>query len=172
MVVFFDICDIGGGATHTRVSLNSDRPSIQAFTMHLTTIFRYQVTDNTNISGKTSKKFLSHVKTKNELTNYLAEKAISNFENVNGGYAVSYATKCISNLEDFAQEMMTHDHEEKQTRCYYYTQLMYQQETLSQSFTYIPLILMYFFLLFTSIQYFVQIQHLRLVAANRQERYQ
>ena len=140
--------------------------------MHLTIMFRYKVTDNTNISGTTSKRFLSHVKTKNELTNYLAEKAISNFENVNGGYAVSYATKCISNLEDFAQEMMTHDHEEKQTRCYYYTQLMYQQETLSQSFTYTPLILMYFFLLFTSIQYFVQTQHSRLVAANRQERCQ
>ena len=131
------------------------------FTMHLTTIFRYKVTNNTNISRTTSKKFLSHVKTKTELTNYLAEKAITNFENVNGGYAVSYATKCISNLEDFAQEMMTHNHEEKQTRCYYYTQLMYQQETLSQSFTYTPLILMYFFLLFTSIQYFVQIQHSR-----------
>ena len=45
----------------------------------------------------------------------MAEKAISNFENVNGGYAVSYATKCISNLEDFVQEMMTHDHEEADT---------------------------------------------------------
>ena len=63
----------------------------------------------------TSKMFLSHVKTKNELTNYLAEKAIVNLKNVNGGYAVSYATKCISNLEDFAQEMMTHDHEEADT---------------------------------------------------------
>ena len=83
--------------------------------MHLTTIFRYQVTDNTNISGAKSKKFLLHVKTKNELTNYLAEKAITNFKNVNGGYAVSYATKCISNLEDFAREMMTHDHEEADT---------------------------------------------------------
>ena len=120
----------------------------------------------------TSKMFLSHVKTKNELTNYLAEKAIVNLKNVNGGYPVSYATKCISNLEDFAQEMMTHDHEEKQTRCYYYTQLMYQQETLSQSFTYTPLILMYFFLLFTSIQYFVQMQHSRLVAVKTLERYQ
>ena len=75
--------------------------------MHLTIIFRYKVTENTNISGTTSKTFLSHVKTKNELTIYLAEKAITNFENVNGGYAVSYTTKCISNLEDFAQEMMT-----------------------------------------------------------------
>ena len=97
------------------MSLNSDRQSIRAFTIHLTTIFRYKATDNTNISGTTSKRFLSHVKTKNELTNYLAEKAISNFENVNDGYAVSYATKCISNLEDFAQEMMTHDHEEADT---------------------------------------------------------
>ena len=61
--------------------------------MHLTVIFRYKVTNNTNISGTTSKKFLSHVKTKNELTKYLAEKAITNFENVNGGYAVSYAKK-------------------------------------------------------------------------------
>ena len=31
---------------------------------------------------------------------------------MNGGYAVSYTTKYISNLEDFAQEMMTHDHKE------------------------------------------------------------
>ena len=151
------------------MSLNGNRPSIREFTIHLTTTFRYKVTDNINISGTTSKMFLSHVKTKNELTNYLAEKAIVNLKNVNGGYPVSYATKCISNLEDFAQEMMTHDHEEKQTRCYYYTQLMYQQETLSQSFTYTPLILMYFFLLFTSIQYFVQIQHSRLLAASRPE---
>ena len=83
--------------------------------MHLTIIFRYKVIDNTNISGTTSKKFLSHVKTKNKLTIYLAEKAITNFENVNGGYAVSYTTKCISNLEDFAEEMMTQDHEEADT---------------------------------------------------------
>ena len=83
--------------------------------MHLTIIFSYKVTDNTNISETTSKKFLSHVKTKNDLTIYLAEKAITNFENVNAGYAVSYTTKCISNLEDFAQEMMTHDHEEADT---------------------------------------------------------
>ena len=54
-------------------------------------------------------------KTKNDLTIYLAEKAITNFKNVNGGYAVSYTTKCISNLEDFAQEMMTHDHGEADT---------------------------------------------------------
>ena len=64
---------------------------------------------------------------------------MTNFKNVNGGYAVSYTTKCISNLEDFAQEMMTHDHGEADR-----LQLMYQQETLSQSFTYTPLILMYF----------------------------
>ena len=77
---------------------------------------------------------------------------------MNGGYAVSYTTKCISNLEDFAEEMMTHDHGEADR-----LQLMYQQETLSQSFAYTPQILMYFFLLFTSIQCFVQIQHSRLV---------
>ena len=45
--------------------------------------------------------FLLHAKTKNDLTIYLAEKALTNFENVNGGYAVIYTTKCISNLEDF-----------------------------------------------------------------------
>ena len=61
---FFHICDIGRGATHTRVSLNSNWPSIRAFTMHLTIIFRYKVTDNTNISGTTSKSFPPHVKTK------------------------------------------------------------------------------------------------------------
>ena len=83
--MFFHICDIGGGAIHTRASLNSDWPSIREFTIHLTTTFRYKVTDNINISGTTSKMFLSHVKTKNELTNYLAEKAIVNLKNVNGG---------------------------------------------------------------------------------------
>ena len=81
----------------------------------LTIIFNYKVTDNTKLSGTTSKKFLLHVKTKNNLTIYLAEKAITNFENVNGGYAVSYTTKCILNLEDFAQEMMMHNHEEADT---------------------------------------------------------
>ena len=78
--------------------------------MHLTIIFRYKVTHNTNISGTTSKIFLSHVKTKNELTIFLAEKAITNFENVNGGYAWSYTTICLLNLENFTQEMMTHNH--------------------------------------------------------------
>ena len=34
---------------------------------------------------------------------------------MNGGNAVSYKVKCISNLEDFAQEMMTRDHEEADT---------------------------------------------------------
>ena len=55
------------------------------------------------------------LKQKNDLTIYLAEKAIANFKNVNGGYAVSYTTKCLSNLEDFAQETMTHDHGEADT---------------------------------------------------------
>ena len=97
------------------MSLNGDRPSIREFTIHLTTTFRYKVTDNVNISGTTPKMFLLHVKTKNELKNYLAEKAIINLKNVNGGYAVGYAAECISNLEDFAKEMMTHDHEEADT---------------------------------------------------------
>ena len=44
--------------------------------MHLTLIFRYKVTDNTNFSGTTSQTFLSHVKTKNDITIYLVEKAI------------------------------------------------------------------------------------------------
>ena len=74
----FGICDIGEGATRTRVSLNSDRPSIGVFTMHLTIIFRYKVTNNTNISGITSKKFLSHVKTKNEL--FIWQKSYHKFQ--------------------------------------------------------------------------------------------
>ena len=141
--------------THCRIRVHRDRPSIRVFTMHLTIIFSYKVTDNTIISGTTSKTFLSHINTKNDLTIYLAEKAITNFENVNGGYAVSCTTKCISDLEDFAQEMMTHDHEELDT-----LPLLHAADY----FTCTPLMLMYFFLLFTSIQYFVQIQHSRLVA--------
>ena len=56
--------------------------------MHLT-IFRYKVTDNTNISQATSEKFLLHVKAKNELTIYLVEKGATNFKNMNGSYVVS-----------------------------------------------------------------------------------
>ena len=106
--------------------------------MHLTTIFRYKVTNNTNISRTTSKKFLSHVKTKTELTNYLAEKAITNFENVNGGYAVSYAIKCISNLEDFAQGMRTHDHEEADTLLLLHTADVSARNPLTQLHIYSP----------------------------------
>ena len=110
------------GATHTRVSLNSDRPSIRAFTMHLTIIFRYKITDNTNIPGTTSKMFLPHVKTKNELTIFLAEKAITNFENVNGGYAVSYTT-ILFQIWWILHKKWWHITMEKQTSSYYYTQL-------------------------------------------------
>ena len=106
--------------------------------MHLTTIFRYKVTNNTNISRTTSKKFLSHVKTKTELKNYLAEKAITNFENVNGGYAVSYAIKCISNLEDFAQGMRTHDHEEADTLLLLHTADVSARNPLTQLHIYSP----------------------------------
>ena len=87
---------------------------------------------------------------------------------MNGGYAVSYTTKCISNLEDFAQEMMTHDHEEADKLLLLHAADVSARNSLTELHIYTHYT-MYFFLLFTSVQYFVQIQHSRLVAANRQE---
>ena len=48
---------------------------------------------------------------KQKMSYLFGRKAITNSKNGNVGYAVSYTTKCISNLEEFAQEMMTLNHE-------------------------------------------------------------
>ena len=44
---------------------------------------------------------------KQKMSFLFGRKTITNSKNVIVGYAVSYTTKCISNLEEFAQEMMT-----------------------------------------------------------------
>ena len=65
---------------------------------------------------------------------------------------------------------MTHDYEEADLLLLLHIADVLARHPFTELHICSP-ILMYFFLLFTSIQYFVQIQHSRLVAGNRQERY-
>jgi len=45
----------------------------------------------------------------------LGRQAEEIFQDIDIGYAVSYGTRCLSNLEDFTNKMMIHDHEEADT---------------------------------------------------------
>ena len=83
--------------------------------MSLLQRFRYKVEDDTVISGTNEKKFLSHIETKADLTEYLSLAAIKYFEKRSIGYVVVFDTKSISNLEGYSTTLATHDHEEADT---------------------------------------------------------
>lgn len=89
--------------------------SANCFELFYKNHFRYKIDDKTVISGLNSKKFLSHIETKKELTKYLAEASIQCFKDIRIDYVVSYETCSLSNLQNFPEEMLLYDHEEADT---------------------------------------------------------
>lgn len=73
----------------------------------------YQISDSTNIANITLKQFLSHTSTKQELTIYLAN-SIGNVLN-NKKYAITYDITTVTNIENFDDSLLHHDHEEADT---------------------------------------------------------
>ena len=61
------------------------------------------------------KTFLSHIDTKQELTVYLAKKAIAKFSEIGMSYIVTYDTMSATNIDDVAFGIDVHDHEEADT---------------------------------------------------------
>ena len=77
--------------------------------------FRYKITDETNLVNTTMKIFLSHVDTKQELTVYLAQKAIPKFSEIGMSHIVTYDIMSVTNIDDVAFGIDVHDHEEADT---------------------------------------------------------
>ena len=76
---------------------------------------RYKITDETNLVNTTMKIFLSHVDTKQELTVYLAQKAIPKFSEIGMSHIVTYDIMSVTNIDDVAFGIDVHDHEEADT---------------------------------------------------------
>ena len=74
----------------------------------------YQVSDITNIENITLKQFLSHIDTKQDLTNYLTKYAKDHLHNRRKKY-VTHDLTSESNIANYADDMKSHDHEEADT---------------------------------------------------------
>ena len=58
------------------------------------------------------KTLFSHIDTKQELTVYLAKKAIANFSEIGMSYIVTYDTMSVTNIDDLDFGIDVHDHDE------------------------------------------------------------
>ena len=75
----------------------------------------YAIQDSTNIEKITLKQLLSNSKTKQDLTVYLAKKAIDFFMLNEWSYAIIYDTFCNTNIEHLCQNIPNHSQEEADT---------------------------------------------------------
>ena len=76
---------------------------------------RYQVSDVTNIENITLKQFLSHVDTKQDLTTYLTKYVKDDLHKRAKKYVVTHDLISESNIDNDADDMKSHDHEEADT---------------------------------------------------------
>ena len=81
---------------------------------HLENI-KYIIKDSTLLEGIKIKDFLSHIETKSDLTTYFAEHAINALKESGKRIGVVYQTKGVSNIENYPQELLQHNHEEADT---------------------------------------------------------
>ena len=58
---------------------------------------------------------MSHIKTKQDLTIYLAQKFMKVFTKVGARYSVAYDLQIQSNTDNYSPELLEHDHEEADT---------------------------------------------------------
>ena len=75
---------------------------------------KYIVTGDSDIAKKPLKQLLAHIETKQALTEYLAVFTLAALRNTYQ-IAITYSQKTISNISEFSDELMCHDHEEADT---------------------------------------------------------
>ena len=61
------------------------------------------------------KELLSHILTKKDLTIYLADYCIEVLKKVGKRFVVVYETKCITNIQQYPEELVQHNQEEADT---------------------------------------------------------
>ncbi len=84
--------------------------------MHWRYRIRYHVDDSTDIRHIHLKQFLSHIDTKAELTNYLAEASLQYYsQNTDTDFVVVSGTAAQSNHERLSENLIQHNQEEADT---------------------------------------------------------
>ena len=73
---------------------------------------QYKISDTTQIGHRMTKQFLSAIKTKNELTEYLSNKVQLQ---LHIEYVVVYGMTCVTNIIDLDPELKNYTHEEADT---------------------------------------------------------
>ena len=76
---------------------------------------KYILKDSTLLEGIKIKDFLLHIETKSNRTTYLAEHAITALKESVKRIGVVYQTKGVSNIENYPQELLQHNHDEADT---------------------------------------------------------
>ena len=76
---------------------------------------RYHISDETNIENIPLKKLLSHISTKQDLTEYLAKRNIAFLKDRNSNFTVTYDTTTERYINATSGENTRHDHEEADT---------------------------------------------------------
>ena len=58
---------------------------------------------------------MPHIKTKQDLTIYLAQKFVKKFSKLGARYSATYDLQSQSNIDNYSPELLEHDHEEADT---------------------------------------------------------
>ena len=99
---------------------------------------RYHIADDTDIANISLKQLLSHIETKQQLTIYLSECVISEFERLGIDYVVSYDSISKTNQECLSSEILHHSHEEADTLSIMYCWEIARRNPLNQCIVYSP----------------------------------
>ena len=75
---------------------------------------KYKIISNSHISKKLLKQLLSHIKTKQALTEYLAEYTMDSLKD-SFQIAVTFLKQTITNTPKFSTDLINHDHEDADT---------------------------------------------------------
>ena len=79
------------------------------------TEIQYKVDDSTIIKYLKTSEFLSHIKTKQNMTVYLSQKLETALTKTNISCVINYKNKCLTNVMDFTYGLQGHNHEEADT---------------------------------------------------------
>lgn len=102
--VIFDRYDVDGSLkSSTRERRLGKQPAIA-----------YHITDTTDITNLTMKRFLSHVKTKKELTNYLANRILEKSLEIGRNVVVAWGCECRATHRNMSH--LASSHEEADTK--------------------------------------------------------
>ena len=76
---------------------------------------QYKVDDSAIIKHLKTSEFLSHIKTKQNMTVYLSQKLETALTKTNISCVINYKNKCLTNVMEFAYGLQGHNHEEADT---------------------------------------------------------